>query len=317
VDRPVKLQKAEELVDIAAWPLDEDFPVFPVGSKPKRAVLCPDPAPCAFLIAGHRYLFKVSIGWRIFQHWSEVISYQLSAIAGPKAAPCFVAIDSRTGEVGVLVEFFYGYPNGAVPPRFIAGADLMRRFITSFDADTDGHHTWQNVLRICKAFKVNDHAAWWSKLLAFDALIGNTDRHSENWGLLATKASGQWSFTMAPTFDHGTSLAYQVRNEHIARESDAGAILRHIARGNHHIRWASDPPSRGHFEVCRLIAEKHPSVAPELVQLASVSRAEVEAIVNQCCGFQLPQGGCEPARAEYLVKLIVARAAALKAAVEA
>ena len=67
------VQHASELVDIANWKRDEDFDIFPVGSKPKRAVFCPTPAPCAFLIAGHRYMFKVSKGWQIYQHWSEVI----------------------------------------------------------------------------------------------------------------------------------------------------------------------------------------------------------------------------------------------------
>ncbi|MFK4623890.1 hypothetical protein ABIF50_007196 [Bradyrhizobium diazoefficiens] len=70
------MQSAAELIDVADWIRDEDFAIFPVGSKPKRALFCPSPSPFPFLIAGHRYLFKVSTGWRINQHWSEVIAYQ-------------------------------------------------------------------------------------------------------------------------------------------------------------------------------------------------------------------------------------------------
>jgi hypothetical protein len=308
------VQQPQELLDIATWALDEDFPVFPVGSKPKRAVICPSPAPAAFLIAGHRYLFKVSQGWRIQQHWSEVIAFELTLVAGVEAAPCFVALDSNRGEVGVLVEFFYGFPKQIIPPRFLPGADLMRRLVENFDADTDTHHTWLNVLLICRAFRVNERLTWWTKLLAFDALIGNTDRHSENWGLLASKASGRWSFRMAPLFDQGTSLAYQVQDAHVARECTDESIARHIAKGNHHLRWGG---IRGHFDVCSRIAAGHPSAIDAMEGVASVGGEEVERIVNQCCGFDLPQGRFLPGRAEYLLKLIKARASALKCAIEA
>jgi hypothetical protein len=104
-------QTPEQVVDISLWPLDEEFGIFPVGSKPKRAVFCPKPAPYPFLIAGHRYLFKVSKDWRILQHWSEVTAYALARSVNMPAAPCFIAMDSEAGEVGVLVEFFYGHPS--------------------------------------------------------------------------------------------------------------------------------------------------------------------------------------------------------------
>jgi hypothetical protein len=47
--------------------------------------------------------------------------------------------------------------------------------------------------------------------LVFDALVGNTDRHHENWGVVVmTDAYGDSSYSLAPTFDHASSLG---RNE--------------------------------------------------------------------------------------------------------
>lgn len=308
---------APALVDIAAWKRDDDFPIFPVGSKPKLALFCPTPAPLSLLIAGHRYLFKISTGWRINQHWSEMIAYKLSTFCGVAAAPSFIAMDSRTGEVGVLIEFFYGYPEDAMPARFLAGADLMRRTIERFDEDTEAHHTWKNALRVSRQFMVPEPLRWWGKLVAFDALIGNTDRHSENWGLLATKTEGKWSFRMAPVFDQGTSLAYQITDEQMSREATDEAISRHIARGNHHLRWEDDAGVvRGHFDVCRLAAKKYPSIVPDASRVAAIPEQQVERIVHECCEFDLPQGSCRAERAEYLVKLLKARTAALRAAFE-
>lgn len=47
--------------------------------------------------------------------------------------------------------------------------------------------------------------------LVFDALVGNTDRHHENWGVVVmTDQYGDMSYSLAPTFDHASSLG---RNE--------------------------------------------------------------------------------------------------------
>ncbi len=42
--------------------------------------------------------------------------------------------------------------------------------------------------------------------LALDALIGNTDRHHENWGLIIGPEDDQSVIRLAPTFDHASSL---------------------------------------------------------------------------------------------------------------
>lgn len=313
------MQAAAEVIDVADWARDEDFAIFPVGSKPKRALVCPSPSPFPFLIPGHRYLFKVSTGWRVNQHWSEVIAYQLSLLAGtPACAPCFLALDSKTGEVGVAVEFFYGHPQAGVPPRFIAGADLMRRVFENFDADTDGTHTWNNVQLICRAFSAQERIKFWATLLAFDALIGNTDRHSENWGLLASRTADgiDWQFKLAPAFDHGTSLAYQVREEDIPRESTADAIRKHVTRGNHHMRFSEQRAIRGHFDLCRVICGANATAAAVINPMLGFSVDAVGKILARCCSFELPTGACSAARAEYLTKLIEARRSALATAIK-
>jgi hypothetical protein len=47
----------------------------------------------------------------------------------------------------------------------------------------------------------------------FDILVGNTDRHHENWGVVVERtdgAIGQVSTWLAPTFDHASSLGREV-----------------------------------------------------------------------------------------------------------
>jgi hypothetical protein len=53
--------------------------------------------------------------------------------------------------------------------------------------------------------------------LLLDALIGNTDRHHENWGILSHFAEvGDAIYVLAPTYDHASSLGRELSND--ARE---------------------------------------------------------------------------------------------------
>src|ERR1700712_5724858 len=84
-------QTAAQIVRVSGWTPGDDASIFPVGSKPKRLVLCPENINLPFLIPGHRYLFKTTHGWREQQLWSEVIAYEFSKLCGIEVPPCFAA----------------------------------------------------------------------------------------------------------------------------------------------------------------------------------------------------------------------------------
>ena len=49
--------------------------------------------------------------------------------------------------------------------------------------------------------------------LMFDCLIGNQDRHDENWGVVAyMNEDNSFSMNLAPTYDHASSLACRLTN---------------------------------------------------------------------------------------------------------
>jgi hypothetical protein len=50
--------------------------------------------------------------------------------------------------------------------------------------------------------------------LLFDALVGNTDRHHENWGVMVVRGeAGMPTFHLAPTFDHASSLGRELSDD--------------------------------------------------------------------------------------------------------
>jgi hypothetical protein len=202
-------QPGSHPLDVAGWSLDEDFPVFPIGSKPKRLLICPDTATEPFLIPGHKYLFKVASGWQAHQMWSEIVAYELSRALALSVPPCFAAFDSNADQAGVLIEFFYGYPNDPKPPQLVHGSDLLQRILREgqYQKKAGRPHTFRTNLTLCRALGVPDATSWWAKTFGFDAVIGNTDRHPDNWGVLVSHEQPEkLAFEIAPIFDNGTSL---------------------------------------------------------------------------------------------------------------
>ncbi|MEK7280865.1 MAG: HipA-like protein, partial [Chloroflexota bacterium] len=67
--------------------------------------------------------------------------------------------------------------------------------------------------------------------LVFDALIGNVDRHHENWGVLENirSESGERVFEVAPTFDHASSLGRELLEDGKRRVLEpAGGMGRYL-----------------------------------------------------------------------------------------
>jgi hypothetical protein len=53
--------------------------------------------------------------------------------------------------------------------------------------------------------------------LALDALVGNTDRHHENWGIIGSLEGPKIVVRLAPTFDHASSLGCHELDDQKAR----------------------------------------------------------------------------------------------------
>ncbi len=55
-----------------------------------------------------------------------------------------------------------------------------------------------------------DTVGYFIGYLMLDAWVGNTDRHSENWGFIDESNANAAPFALAPTFDHASSLGVRL-----------------------------------------------------------------------------------------------------------
>ncbi|MFH1714788.1 MAG: HipA domain-containing protein [Elusimicrobiota bacterium] len=113
--------------------------------------------------------------------------------------------------------------------------------------------------------KVKDWQELWIKYFTFDALIGNTDRHQDNWGILY-KSKGNY---LSPAFDNGTSMGREI-------------LEKYINRGYHHIRLSqNDAEHVNHMKLIEILLKKFGKKAKRIIiNMLSFNDKELEEILE-------------------------------------
>jgi hypothetical protein len=305
-------QHAHEVVDISSWEADPDFPFGPQGAKPKRILVCPAPPPHPFLIGGHRYLFKEPTGSRAQHIWSELIAYELARDSAVDVPPAFLAEDRRHGVPGVLVEFFYGHM-GESDRRFVPAIDIFQGQRAQVNLKVG---SLRDNVRLSRAMQAPQSQAWWARTIAFDALIANTDRHSENWGFIVETVNGAPKYKLAPVFDNGTSLGHIVRDEDLPKFH--GARLTTFCRqGKHHYGWLSgDEQTRPFATLCGHYVKVYPTLKGVVLDLINRKEQRIVEIVNRCLDVKFGVPFTQE-RARFVIAQVSERRSMIEAAVGA
>jgi hypothetical protein len=150
------------------------------------------------------------------EDWSEKIAAEVAGLLGlPHARVELAELDGVRGSV--CLDFA---PRNA---DLIHGNELLWQMDSSYPMEQFWRvtaHTVENVLRVLSDTALRPPASTDQSLgmtaaqvfvgyLALDALIGNGDRHHENWGLLRSRDH----LALAPTYDHASSLGRELRDE--------------------------------------------------------------------------------------------------------
>lgn len=123
--------------------------------------------------------------------------------------------------------------------------------------------------------------------LMLDALIGNTDRHHENWGILRKRTESGWQGMLAPTFDHASSLGRELVDDsagkcrrHLLAE---GRLAHYAEKAPGAIFWeATDRHGVSPLELVRRATALHPELfSHALKRLAKLDRATLQGIVQR------------------------------------
>ena len=170
------------------------------------------------------------------EDWSEKLASEIARLLDLPTHHTELAI--WEGKRGCAVRSFL--PSNA--SMLVHGNELLGGLITSYDKDKErgqADHTIDNIVSVLEQLfdtgKPRLHAALrMIGYLVFDALVGNTDRHHQNWGVMLTmqdKKMMPHHMELAPTFDHASSLGRELTDEARARHLREKSIERYSLKG--------------------------------------------------------------------------------------
>ena len=133
--------------------------------------------------------------------WAEVIAGAVAPLLSvPAVEVRFAVFRQKRGIISRRVDGTLVHGNELLWLRNSAYAREQRGPVAGYDLDSiaevlNGYGGSEPGLSAADRF---------AGYLMFDALIGNTDRHHENWAVVAE------THTLAPSYDHGASLGFNV-----------------------------------------------------------------------------------------------------------
>jgi len=310
MDSNAKFQGIDQVVNISTWRNDDEVgDVFPEGSREKTLYIAPKDKMLKFIIPDHKYLFKLSFARYPEQFWGEIIAYKIGTLIGIEVPPTFVAIDENTKKTGALIEWFINYPSKMYEVK-ISGASYMQLLIRDYDLEKGKQHNFQAIKTLHIALKKHfgwnfDWLEYWAKTLAFDTLIGNTDRHQDNWGVI-------WEYMddraiplrMTPVFDNGTSMGHEILKRKFYLFDNEEKIYKYVSRGCHHMKWSLDDQEKLSQAVLlqRLIAV-YPTIRNVISSMINFDAKKLENDIMELVDFKVP---CPLSyeRARFIIKLL-------------
>ena len=214
---------AVPVIDITSWePADEE----PLGTKPKQWVRDPD---------RRKWLWKETTVQQDVRHgaflkgddWSEVLAGRVGEGLGLPVAR--VELAQRGDARGVISrsvlagdeELAHGNElltgrasGGSSRPRSRVGYTLLAvRELLTVVAPPDDRAPGL------------DAFDWFVGFVVLDALVGNTDRHQDNWGVIR----GGLAPRLAPSFDHASCLGFLLSDQERVERLTGGDPQRSVA----------------------------------------------------------------------------------------
>lgn len=155
------------------------------------------------------------------EDWAEKAACELAQTLG---IPCARYELAEIGGRACVVSRSF-VPDGG---WLVFGNELLALFSEGYDATrrySQSRHTVSLAMKCIRQSNTGPPLGWsypeinacgvFLGYLLLDALIGNTDRHHQNWGMLVLSRN---EIRMAPTFDHASSLGRELNDrERLAR----------------------------------------------------------------------------------------------------
>jgi hypothetical protein len=131
-----------------------------------------------------------------YEFWSEIIAYEIGQMCGFDILPYHVAV--RGSQVGCISKSMINPDK----EELVEGGRYIQAFDTTFNPDDRSlrhQYTFELIIASLASLNLSKYYNNLVEVLVFDALIGNSDRHQENWAFINSHSA--FSRSMAE-FEH-------------------------------------------------------------------------------------------------------------------
>lgn len=220
------------------------------------------------------------------EHWAEKIAAEVAKELDIRHAEVELAV--LEGQQGSAAKSFVNTNDGW---SLLHGNQLLFHSVSGYDREMKFHqnkHTLKNIwAALDKVFKKREDSEKYKIELAtyliLDAVIGNTDRHHENWGLMIKKElHREWRGSLAPSFDHASSLGRELKDSKRCKLIEEDEVGRYVENGHGGVYW-SESESRGPspLELVRHAYNQHPNIFRQgLEKVENLNEKSLQNILN-------------------------------------
>lgn len=285
-----------ELINISDWIIREwDTPTK--GTRKQKIVDNPK--------TNDTFYFKLSKVDYPSEFWSEIIASKFGQLIG------FNVLDYNVGLLGSEIGCISKSMIDKEYSMLYHGVSILFDFATNFTINAKPTVSFQQITDICKLPYFEGFLEYFIKMIIFDSLIGNTDRHTENWAFIIHPKNDEVSniikntqsswisnlkesilgksktigavnsssskqedkrYIFSPIYDNGSCLGRELTEEKLSKVLNSRTELNtYIRRGKHEIRWNND--KLRFFQLCSNIQSIHREVITRIV-LDVVSKIE-------------------------------------------
>lgn len=231
-------------IDVSNW--DEQHHYNTVGTRNKCVVQNPS--------NGDEYFFKTSLkkGDKDYttEFWSEIIASELGDLLDFHVLKYDIA--KRGDCVGCISKKMI-----SVHEDLKEGISLLKSLDNTYDPEKKESkkiYTFDFAKRAIVSHELSKYIPDFIKMLVFDAMIGNSDRHQENWAFIVN--GEDWRFS--PIYDSGSSLGRELSESDLKKKlHDEKQFEAYISRGRPEFH-NNEGKKVNHFEFLKTIHINHP-----------------------------------------------------------
>ena len=272
------------------------------------------------------YYFKTSLKKKVidykYEFWSEVIASEIGSAL--KLDVLHYDVAWKDDRLGCLSK-------SMIDHRF---EELQEgyKWLTGFDANYDlkdkDAYTFQIIEKLLKTHFPNmDFIRDIISIIVFDSIIGNEDRHQENWSIIVSQKSVDRStifkrkqtsleptYSFAPIYDSGSSMGRELTDSKVAQMlTDSVQLEAYIKRGQSEIHWKGEKGKQKHFDLISKISDSgYKDIVLDIIssikkQYSKDSIINIINNIDNCLPDEHITLKIPKVRKDFLIKLVTLR----------